>query len=75
MEQWSDGFHWRDGWTFKRMDDGSVRIRGHYAANSETGGTVNLIIPAQEWASIVCSVSKGGESDGRWDQAQDFHGR
>ena len=22
-----DGFHWQDGWYFKRLDDGSVRIR------------------------------------------------
>jgi len=60
------GFHWRDGWYFRRLEDGSVRIVSDYA---------DLTIPAAEWASIVCSVSADGETGERWHAAQDFHGR
>ena len=62
-------FHWTGSWYFKRMPDGAVRIR-----NTSLGGIVALI-PANEWASIVCSVSQLGETGERWNQAQDFHGR
>lgn len=72
----ADGcFHWRDGWYFKRMQDGSVRVmRLAKMVDGEEYIQTNLTIPPNEWASIVCSVSAGGEGDGRWDAAQDFHG-
>lgn len=66
-------FHWRNGWFFKRMDDGSVRI-WHRGATVDVLN-VPISIPPSEWASIVCSVSRDGESCARWNQAQDFHGR
>jgi hypothetical protein len=50
-------FHWTDGWTFKRLDDGSVRIR-HNADEA--------IVPKAEWVSIVAAV---GQSFG---SAEDF---
>lgn len=62
-------FHWTGSWYFMRMPDGAVRIR-----NTSLGGVV-AVIPANEWASIVCSVSKLGEDGERWNAAQDFHGR
>jgi hypothetical protein len=65
--EFPNGFHWRDGWMFSRMPDGSVQL-----VHSFKG--VNLIIPAAEWASIVCSVSDGGESNGRHRKALEFHG-
>lgn len=64
------GFHWRDGWHFKRQDDGSVRVNyivGEWLYQS-------LIIPENEWASIVCSVSSLGETGERWEQSRRFHG-
>lgn len=74
-------FHWANGWYFSRRKDGSVEVRNHgdfdgpdrndAAADWHT----TLVIPAAEWASIVCSVSKQGETGDRWNQAQDFHGR
>ena len=60
-------YHWRDGWRFKRMEDGSVRI----VHPTHAGAT----IPPNEWASIVCAVSQQGEDNERWTAAQDFHGR
>jgi hypothetical protein len=50
------GFHWRDGWWFKRLADGSVRV---------VHGDTTLVIPENEWASIVCSVSALGEAGQR----------
>ena len=70
------GFHWAEGWFFKRLPDGSVRVRKHHHHRGpETRPVVEIIIPAAEWASIVCSVSALSETFDRWNQAQDFHGR
>jgi hypothetical protein len=66
------GFHWREGWYFKRMPDGSVRV------SHVTGSPfihAQFAVPAPEWASIVCSVSAAGETGERWNASQDFHGR
>jgi hypothetical protein len=43
--------HWRDGWQFTRMADGSVEILA--------GGAL-AAIPADEWASIVHAVAHPG---------------
>jgi hypothetical protein len=68
----SGAFHWKDNWFFKRQPDGSVVIAHlepeHYLIPE-------LTIPPNEWASIVCSVSAGGETAERWQAQQDFHGR
>lgn len=70
-------FHWRDGWHFKRLSDGAVRVMR--PAIIHGGGEeylkTDITIPSNEWASIVCSVSSGGETGERWNAAQDFHGR
>lgn len=68
------GFHWRHNVFFKRLDDGTVRVR-HWTDFNGTPQWVDWVIPAPEWASIVCSVSAEGETRERWDAAQDFHGR
>jgi len=72
------GFHDRDNWYWHRTKDGGVGIR-HYTG--PTAGTVNpggidfaMVIPENVWASIVCSVSKLGETGERWDAARKFHG-
>ena len=66
-------FHNRDGVFFKRLDDGSVRLR--IAAGEPFGLThdINHVIPANEWASVVASVAKGGESE-NYTIAQGVHG-
>lgn len=44
-------FHYHDGWTFKRMDDGQVRIRNLIL------GTI-VKIPDSVWDSIVDHCKK-----------------
>jgi|SRR5579863_3205716 len=68
-------FHWTGGWHFKRTPDGSVRMMKPAKMRGEEYLSVDITIPAAEWASIVCSVSAGGETGERWEAAQDFHGR
>ncbi len=79
-------FHWRDGIYFKRMDDGSVRLRA--ARLVQTAGTdveavmtrktaetdyLCQIIPPNEWASIVANVADGGSAKA-YSAAQMLHG-
>lgn len=68
------GFHWRFDTYFRRLPDGSVRLRTFHVIAGVPAYT-DRTIPAPEWASIVCSVSALGETGERWDAAQDFHGR
>jgi hypothetical protein len=69
------GFHWKNDTYFKRLPDGSVRLRvwrvGHDGFPTYDDRTID---PAS-WASIVCFVSAEGETGQRWNAAQDFHGR
>lgn len=71
-------FHWRDGWTFARNDDGSVTVRNENFVDdrlpdSQPGRFVLLTIPPNEWASIVASVSKGGETSESYNGTLAFH--
>lgn len=62
-------FHWQDGWTFERLENGAVHIR------HEVKGAVfvDLVIPAWHWASIIAAVSPQGETPETWQQARAFH--
>ena len=56
--------------------DAVTRSTEHPSASGEFYGVEVLLdvrIPAESWASIVASVSKGGESDGRFYKALNFH--
>lgn len=68
-------YHWRDGWIFERWPDGSVHIH-HERGNAPGREVVNptLIIPPNEWASIVAEVSKQGGTADTYQQAQTLHG-
>jgi len=58
-------FHSHSGWHWERAEDGSVNIyNGDVLVHSES---------ADSWASIVSSVSAGGEMDNRFYTAKDFH--
>jgi hypothetical protein len=59
-----EGFHWRDGTYFKRLDDGSVNV---------TSDAFAFTIPASEWASIVAAVSRRGETGETFRAALGFH--
>lgn len=60
------GFHYRDGLCFHRQDDGGVRI--------EREGVIIATLDAYSWASVVASMSTGGEDAKSYEQARDFHG-
>lgn len=74
-------FHLKEGWNFGRKDDGSVVIEHrNYQIDAETGKytslyTVNtrLVVDADGWASVIASVSAGGEVDNRFFSALNFH--
>lgn len=65
-------FHWRDGITFERKDDGRVDMFVPLVANGEAGTTHH--IPAAEWASIIAAVSAIGETAEQYADALSFHG-
>lgn len=77
-------FHWRDNFFFGRRADGSVRVLKFDLApkdfpKADEPGTpvpaaLDMTIPAAEWASIVSSVSKAGETSESYQQAVAFHG-
>lgn len=70
MAQNDNGFHWRDNIYWKRLGDGSVRIAffvtrasGHPIEGDDDEPVRELIIPPNEWASIVASVSEGNREN------------
>lgn len=68
----SPGFHAREGWYFRREDDGSVRI---LAPDSLGAGAHQLVaLDASTWASVVASVCARGETGETYRAALDFHG-
>lgn len=66
-------FHARSGFYFKRLPDGSVRVRVTMepAHGSPTFQAIEL--PENEWASVVASVSRRGEDATTWQAARNFH--
>lgn len=73
LDELTKCFHLLDGWFFRREEDGSVRIMHRETPTSEWL-RVNISIPADAWASVVCSVSSIGENAKRWEEAKEFHG-
>lgn len=67
-------FHWQHGWFFERdRQTGAVRMTKRREAKDDAEIQCSAEIPADEWASIVASVSGKGESGERWNQALHFH--
>jgi hypothetical protein len=71
MSEVSKGFHARDGWYFRREDDGSV----HIAAPDSLGPGASQVVTldADTWASVVASVSRNGETIDMFAAARRFH--
>lgn len=70
------GYHWKDGWYFTRLLKGEVNVRHvFYGDDNEAICDRQFTIPAEEWASIVCNVSNGGQTKIRYEVAQRFHGK
>ena len=62
-----DGFHFKDGWCFKREADGSVLLRKFADARLDTSPVIaEATIDPASWASIVASVSALGETGTTW---------
>ncbi len=65
--------HFHDGLSFGRLPNGSVVI-----VKTENSGGVDIelfrtVIDPNGWASLIASVSLGGEGQGRFYAAQKFH--
>lgn len=66
-------YHESDGWYFKRLPDGSVRIR---KVDWPEGQIVREhIVAPGPWCSLIACVSPKGETTETWEAASKFHGR
>lgn len=62
-----DGYHWRDGWWFKQLADGSVSIQkfGDNLPYAPLCG--EAVIPAAEWRSILATLpATPSQDDHQW---------
>lgn len=59
------GFHYRDGLYFYRQRDGAVRV--------EKGDILIAIIDPHSWASVVASMTAGGEDQASYEAMREFH--
>lgn len=77
MKQEIGEMHWKDGWLFKRLDDGSVRIRKAFGEMTVEGETkpieITATIPAAEWVSLIHHLGKDQTVEAM-QAAADFHG-
>lgn len=76
-------FHWTNNFYFGRKADGSVRVLKFDLAPKDwpkadepasAPAALDYTIPAAEWASIVSSVSKTGETGESYQAAKVLHG-
>lgn len=64
-------YHESDGWYFKRLPDGSVRIR---VVDWPEGKIVREhVVKPGPWCSLIASVSISGETTETWMYAHEFH--
>lgn len=60
------------------IDKDGATLPSEYPFADGTFRSVKVVLDVtftpEEWASIVASVSRGGESDGRYYKALEFHG-
>lgn len=68
-----DGAVWHGGLYFERTADGAVKIVQQERSGDVALPLFEVVVDADSWASIVASVSLGGEMDGRFYEAQRFH--
>jgi len=65
-------FNAQDGWCFKRLEDGSVRIRKQVLEGS-ADVAVDVVFPPGIWGSVIANCSYYGEDDYGWYRAMNFH--
>lgn len=66
-------FHSRDGFYFKRQEDGAVRIRVAEGGRAADSVLREVTLPGDEWASVMASVSRQRETSATWERARAFH--
>jgi len=68
------GFHYKNGLFFKRNEDNSVTITQIKENNVNCKEILfETTIDENGWASIIASVSKSGETNGRFYKALEWH--
>ena len=67
------GFHYKDGWYFKRLEDGSVQVTKTAAGPQTENIVTQAVIDVDSWASIVASVSVKGDNAESFEAARKFH--
>jgi len=72
-------FHYKDGWYFSRLEDGSVLIEKESEQKTWKAGrmspliTARIVIDPDGWASIVASVSAFGDTAETFKHASELH--
>lgn len=60
----------REGFEFERGEDGSVTVRVKVGSAQATH---MVVIPLNEWASVIASMCARGEDGDTYQDAVDFH--
>lgn len=68
------GYHARLGFYFERLQDGSVRLKREHPPGSGQIA-LSITITAEEWASVVASMSLRGETGETHAEALERHMR
>jgi hypothetical protein len=66
-------FHAKDGLFFEGDRDGNVVVELHDKASYEATQISRIELTPNEWASVVASVSKRGETSATWNEAMNYH--
>jgi hypothetical protein len=72
-------FHLREGFYFRRNEDGTVTIMYRQPMHPDSGGatqyphlTAEITVPATEFASVMATVSARGETYETWQEAVSY---
>jgi hypothetical protein len=76
-------FHSRDGLFFTRTTTGDVIVTFEVPVHDMSGNYADghsavlhrIVLPENEWASVLASMSSRGEDVTTWQEAREFHAR
>lgn len=66
-------FHLKDGWYFERTAMGDVKIVKKASPMGDAPVVAEIVVPPNEWASVVASVCFDGENAETFGAMQEFH--
>lgn len=66
-------FHSSDGLYFEKLPDGGVRILKRSGSQEDSPVIFDHVLDANQWASVIASMSLHGEEDGGFYYALQFH--